>query len=223
MGEHAITRRDLPPMPGRIAKLPHDSRGFPVPWFVAWENGVPDFRVIGSGKIASAHNRKLCWVCGERLGKFLCFPIGPMCSINRTIAEPPSHYECAAWSARACPFLSRPRMRRNEKGLPEDAMLPAGDMIRRNPGVICLWVTRSYRPFRVDNGVLFRIGPPERVEWVAEGRQATRDEVEQSVVTGIPLLLEPAAAEGPEAVAALQQMIVEAAQYWPKPTGSAQS
>jgi len=31
--------------------LPIDpDRGYPVPWFVAWVNGKPDFRVIGVGK-----------------------------------------------------------------------------------------------------------------------------------------------------------------------------
>lgn len=206
---------DLPPLPPRIARLPKDHRGFPVPWFVAWQDGVPDFRVVGPGKIAEAHNKKRCWVCGEPRGVHLCFPIGPMCSINRTIAEPPSHYECARFSAMACPFLSKPRMRRNEKDLPGDAQLPAGNMIKRNPGVTCLWVTRSYRPFRVDSGVLFRIGEPERVEWWAEGRPATRAEVEQSVTSGLPLLLEPAEAQGSEAVKALEELTAMAMQHWP--------
>jgi hypothetical protein len=34
------------------------------------------------------------------------FVVGPMCGINRNSAEPPSHKECAQWSARNCPFLS---------------------------------------------------------------------------------------------------------------------
>lgn len=190
-------------MPPRIKRLPISPSGFPVPWFVAWQDGVPDFRVIGPGKIAAAHNKKLCWVCGEPRGVHLCFPIGPMCSINRTIAEPPSHYDCARFSAMACPFLSKPRMRRNEKDLPTDHKLPAGEMIKRNPGVTCLWITRSYKPFRVGNGVLFRIGEPERVEWWAEGRPATRDEVLASIDSGYPLLMEIAAKEGPDAIKAL--------------------
>ena len=59
---------------------------------------------------------KRCWVCGDPLGVHLTFPIGPMCALNRTISEPPSHHECASWSARNCPFLSRPHMVRREDG-----------------------------------------------------------------------------------------------------------
>ena len=29
-------RSDIPPLPPRIAKLPVDERGYPVPWFVQW-------------------------------------------------------------------------------------------------------------------------------------------------------------------------------------------
>jgi len=70
----------------------------------------------------------------------------------------------------------------------------AGVSIRRNPGVALLWVTRSYEPFREPTGKgigwLIRVGDPERVEWWAEGRLATRDEVSESVRTGFPLLVE---------------------------------
>ena len=34
--------------------LPIDRRGFPVPWFVSWDDGGPDFRVIDRGKIVQA-------------------------------------------------------------------------------------------------------------------------------------------------------------------------
>ena len=35
----------------RMRRLPVSPRGFPVPWFVAWLGGVPDFRCIGLGKL----------------------------------------------------------------------------------------------------------------------------------------------------------------------------
>src|SRR5262245_3833667 len=100
-------------MPGRIRWLPIDARGFPVPWFVAWFKdgeqvepgvGLPDFRVADANKMRSALKLRLCWVCGKRLGRHLAFTIGPMCAINRTMSEPPSHYECARFAAQACPF-----------------------------------------------------------------------------------------------------------------------
>jgi len=56
-------RRDLPELPKRVAKLPVDDRGYPVPWFVAWINGVPDFRIIKPGAVLEALKYKKCWIC----------------------------------------------------------------------------------------------------------------------------------------------------------------
>lgn len=37
-------RHDLPPLIPRIAKLPLNDSGYPVPFFVGYVNGKPDFR-----------------------------------------------------------------------------------------------------------------------------------------------------------------------------------
>lgn len=212
----------LPPMPDRIARLPRDRRGFPVPWFVTWYKdgepcptgeGEPDFRVADQDKMARAVNlrkfgHRLCWVCGGAMGKHLAFVIGPMCAINRTISEPPSHFECAEFSAKACPFLSKPRMRRNDKDMPEKIVEAAGNAILRNPGVACVWITRSYRIERAHGGrpgSLFALGDPERVLWFCEGRDATRAEVLASINSGFPLLEEVARREGNGAEEALKE------------------
>lgn len=198
------------PMPDRIKRLPISRNGFPVPWFVAWIDAAPDFRVANQEKLVMAVKRNLCWICGQSLGVHKVFPIGPMCAINRTIAEPPSHFECADYSARACPFLTQPRMRRNEKDMPDNKIDPAGIAIMRNPGAICLWVTKSYKPFRVGNGVLFELGEPERVVWYCEGRTATRAEVQHSIDTGLPTLMAKAEQEGQDAVDELNKCIARA-------------
>ena len=80
-------------------------------------------------------------------------------------------------------------MRRNEKDMP-DHLGPAGIMLKRNPGVTLCWTTLSYKPFRDyrGSGVLFRIGDPVSVEYFAEGRTATRDEIMQSINSGMPSL-----------------------------------
>ena len=107
-------------MPGRIALLPRNKVGYPVPWFVATINGQPDFRVIRTDGIQIALKRGLCWVCGV---PFLrqedrAFTIGPMCAVNRVSAEPPSHRDCAVYSAMACPFLATPNMVRRDRHKP---------------------------------------------------------------------------------------------------------
>jgi hypothetical protein len=176
-------------MPDRIKRLPISDEGFPVPYFVAWLNGKPEFRVGDPEKLVICVRHLRCWVCGTPLGVHKVFAIGPMCAINRNTAEPCCHYDCALYSVKACPFMSQPKMRRNERDMPEVGEMP-GIGIMRNPGVTLLWVTRDYRVRRDGDGVLFTLGDPERVEFYAEGRTATRDEIMHSITTGMPLLRE---------------------------------
>jgi hypothetical protein len=186
-----------------MVDLPIDERGYPIPWFVDYlDDGTPEFRAMDARKFKRSVKEKLCWVCGHRLGVHVTFVAGPMCGINRTAPEPPSHRECAEYSARNCPFLNNPRMVRREDGLPEGAAESmAGLGIKRNPGVVMLWHTRQYEVFKVDNGVLIQMGEPESVEWLACGRPATPEEVIESIESGLPNL---------EAIARLEKGGIEA-------------
>jgi hypothetical protein len=191
-------------MPSRIAKLPRHM-GAPLPWFCL-QHPTPDFRVVRPGVFQAAIKRRLCWICGEpNYPKRQCFVAGPMCVITGTVPEPPSHPECARFAAQACPFLANPKMRRNEQGLPDDLQQPAGEMIRRNPGVAAIVITNGYTLFGDGRGgTLVSMGPPLAVEWWAHGRPATRAEVEHSIATGLPLLEEQARLDGEEGMAALR-------------------
>jgi hypothetical protein len=208
--------RDIP-LPLTMRDLPIDARGFPVPWFVAWLDGEPDFRVVRPEKRVWALKQELCWVCGKPLRRMKVSVVGPMCTVNRISSEPPSHLECARYAAKACPFLANPRMRRNEKNLTEEAESPGGIVLERNPGVAALWCsTQMSKPFYAQGGGwLFTLGPPERVEWYARGRAATRAEVQESIGSGLPVLAALAAAEGPEAVKELDGMVAKARRLLP--------
>ena len=199
----------------RIRALPIDpARHVPVPWFASWVDGKPDFRFVRPERIALAVRRELCWVCGQPMGRNRAFVIGPMCAINRVSADPPSHRDCALFSATHCPFLNNPRSVRRTTGMPDEPLdEPAGIMIRRNPGVALVWVTRRYQVEREGGGVLFRLDDPVEALWFAEKRPATRDEVMASIESGYPLLLETAQAESPNAVRALEAMR-DAAMAW---------
>jgi hypothetical protein len=208
-------------MPERMRHLPISPTGFPVPFFVTWfkdgkpcatREGTPDFRVVNPAVLVKAVQKNLCWVCGEPLGVFKCFVIGPMCAVNRVISEPPNHLECAIFAAKNCPFLANPRMVRNKKGIFEgdelvEGFVPAaGVHITRNPGAVCVWVTKTYYPFRPPGGgILFSIGDPIQTLWFAEGRPAKRDEVLTSIESGFPLLVENAKEQGPKAVKRLER------------------
>jgi hypothetical protein len=81
------------PMPARMKSLPINEQGFPVPWFAADDSSARRF--------VYSLQRHLCWICGERLGSYLCFTIDPVVTVNRIAAEPPEHRECAEYGARA--------------------------------------------------------------------------------------------------------------------------
>lgn len=201
-------------VPARIKRLPRNGSGYPVPYFVSWIEGAPDFRVVDPQKINDALLFQLCWICGQKLGANKAFVVGPMCAINRTSGEPPSHLECALFAVKVCPFMVNPEMRRREAGMPEGAEHPGGIMLKRNPGVSLVWVTRSFKPFRVrrnteqgiQEGVLLKMGDPDEMLWFARGREATAEEIAASIESGIPALMEMADKEGPEAVAALRDL-----------------
>lgn len=210
-------RAGLPPLPLRMRSLPIDARGYPVPWFVAWVDGKPEFRAADMQKMARADLFRLCWVCGQPLGKFATFVIGPMCAVNRTTSEPPCHLECAQFSAIACPFLTLPKAKRNERNLPEGYRDPVGHSIPRNPGVTCLWTCTSWRRFRVDDGRLIELGEPTSVAWYAQKRPASREEILESIDSGMPLLESLANEEGGGAPAALREFYVRMMRYLPTP------
>lgn len=204
MSEHKL-RDGLPALPPEMMNLPIDARGYPVPWFVAWIDGKPDFRIIDPAKKAKAIRFHRCWVCGEPLGRYRAFVIGPMCAVNRVSSEPPSHLNCALFAVHACPFLILPKAERREAHMPEGSCDPPGIFIKRNPGVSLVWVTREYRISRHVDGELFRLGEPSATLWYANGRRATREEAQASIDSGLPILREAAAAEN--ALPELERMI----------------
>lgn len=203
-------------MPARVARLPRDRHGRPVPWFVAWIDGAPDFRIVAAGRGRDARRFDQCWICGGQMGAFKTFVIGPMCAVNRVSAEPPSHTDCAIYAARACPFLSTPAMVRRSGAKPAGYVDPPGIMCLRNPGVALAWTVRRYSTFDApDGGVLFDVGEALEARWYAEGREATRAEVLAAIDSGLPLLRAEADKEGPRALAELERQTAVAMRLVP--------
>lgn len=192
--DHAAIRPELEKLPDRMATLPLDERGYPIPWFVDWIDGKPEFRAMDVKKWVEAIKFSKCWVCGNKLGRHKTFVAGPMCGINRTSSEPPSHRECAEWSMRNCPFLNNPEMtRREDAEVNKISGCIGGFAITRNPGVTLLWTTDTFDVFPDGKGGrLIRMGEPSCAEFYREGRPATRQEVIESIERGFPALAEMA-------------------------------
>jgi hypothetical protein len=196
-----------------MQSLPIDERGYVVPWFVDWVDGKPEFRAMNRDKWVRAIKLRLCWVCGERMGQFLTFVAGPMCGINRTSSEPPSHIGCARWSARNCPFLNNPNAsRRRDDDVNELSKSIGGFAVTRNPGVTLLWTTKDFTVFPDGKGgALICMGEPTNVEWYKCGKLATRADVIASIESGIPVLEHAASLQD----GGLQHLADQRARFWP--------
>lgn len=198
----------------RIANLPRDGRGFPVPWFVAWFDGRPDFRVVHTPRYGQAWNGELCWVCGQKLGAFRAWVMGPVSLLEGATPEPPCHLECGQFAARSCPHLANPQMRRKPKNLPARAPT-AGVPVMERSGVTAIWITkgRGAQPFRAPHGVMFKLDPPSGVEWYVTGRLAARDEAQSGLFAALQFLRE-AAVEGGRALQLDLERRAAAAERW---------
>lgn len=208
-------------IPVRLLPRPTDSRGFIVPFFVCWfkdgkpsregvDGAVPDFRVVDPDRFMLCTRGLRCWICGEPLGVRHAFVLGPMCCVTRVTSEPGSHRECAEYAVRVCPFLARPRMKRNPSPWLTDKVVPAaGQHSDRNPGVMAIWVQRgpgvAFEATQGEHGILFYVRDPfEPPRWYREGREATRAEIDAAIESGVRDELRPQAdREGPAAVAEL--------------------
>lgn len=221
------------PIPVKLRGRPFDKRGFLVPYFVAWfeegrvsfeRHGEPDHRVVDPLKMYRCVRLHRCWLCGQPLGSWRAFVLGPMCVVTRTTSEPASHYECALYAVRACPFLSRPAMRRNPTPFHTETTDAPGLHVDRNPGVHALWVAKGCEPFKArvgQPGLLFRVFDPVKPpEWWREGRSATRDEVAAALESGTPILRAKAEEEGPAAVRDLDALLILARDFLPREDAS---
>lgn len=208
-------RDDLPELPARLRRLPLSAKGYPVPFFVAWIDGEPDFRIADPDKLKRCVRENRCWICGEPLGRYKAFVLGPMCTVNRIANEPPSHLDCARYAAQACPFLTRPRAQRRTANLTEDRSMPPGVAIMRNPGAVAVWITTSWELMRAPGGFLFQIGDPHAVYWYANGAPASLDDVRESFESGVEILRATADAQTPAALAYVERQAAFARAYLP--------
>ena len=104
---------------------------------------------------------------------------------------------------KACPFLSRPRMRRNEVDLPPGMKPAPGFHLEHNPGVMCLWVTTDYKLVEAEvgrPGYLFELGEPVSLDWYSEAREATPAEINEAIAKGLPQLVGLAKRQGDDSV-----------------------
>jgi hypothetical protein len=130
-------------MPDRIAALPKDPRGYPIPWgILKGPDGTAFFTINDDRLHWRAVKEGLCPICGERLGRWKWFVGGPKSAFDGDgwYIDPPMHHDCAQYALATCPYLAAPRwlakqgvyIPKAEKLVPEYRALvdPTQDMTR---------------------------------------------------------------------------------------------
>lgn len=102
------------PMPPRIASLPTDARGYPIPFVVARGiDGTPLFTINDHRLLERCIREHLCGVCGTPLtAGDLCFVGGPLSAFHPQgglYSDGPIHHECAHYALQVCPYLAAPK------------------------------------------------------------------------------------------------------------------
>jgi hypothetical protein len=199
MTEKIKLRTDLPPLPKNISRLRVDpDRGYPVPWFVKWIEGKPEFRLADRQKLFVAVRTYRCWICGRAMkrNRPVAFVGGPIMAINRTSSEPPSHRDCAIFAAQACPFLAKPNMIRRVDGLPPETEAQPGTLIKRNAGIVLIWMTTDHKVLKFEDGFLFHTGAPTEILAYREARIADQAELRDALDEALPLMEQAVIAGG---------------------------
>lgn len=153
-------------VPARVARLPRDSRGFPVPFIVKDRvNGAPvDFRDTDPVKRIHAIVDRLCGVCGGQLEGDLYLIAAPECVESRLFSFPGMHEECARFAMLACPYLSSADYKPEKPPISLSIGVPAVDGEHR-PERLGFYVCREYTEDRSGPVVRIIAGAPVRVEW----------------------------------------------------------
>ncbi len=94
------------PVPQHLSDRPTQG-GLVVPWIsVELANGSFDLGNMHNTRVNTCFIRRLCQICGERIGDLAVFFLSTNGLEDMVAGEPPLHPECAAYSKRACPMVA---------------------------------------------------------------------------------------------------------------------
>jgi hypothetical protein len=170
------------PIPERMAHLPRDRRGYPIPWSVYHDaTGRPHFQINDDVKRAIALARDWCPICANGLWRGRWFVGGPLSAFHPDGAyiDPPMHSECAHYALMACPYLAAPdyAKRIDARTLSKDdkstMLLVDPTMIPERPEVFVALMTTGQE--RIGDNVRPR-RPYSRIEYWRHGKQISEEE-----------------------------------------------
>lgn len=86
--------------------------------------GIPQFTINDVKRVNLCVRKRLCAICGKRMGDWVWFVGGSRCFLHTRGAflDPPTHNECAEYALAVCPFLAA----RSYSGRIDDRKLAPG-------------------------------------------------------------------------------------------------
>jgi hypothetical protein len=151
-------------MPAAIVRMPRDQRGYPIPFFL---QDAADFRVVCYAKKKLCHEKRLCWVCGEKLDKLLYFVGGRLSVMNHLFGDYAMHETCAEYSIRVCPMLNGTMASYRHSGLPEEAKKTGPGMVLVQPEIVAMYATKHYQVWKK----IYKVGKAVDVRWFRNGER----------------------------------------------------
>lgn len=146
-------------------------RGLPIPYTVVIKpNGDPDFRITDTAKWKTVILKKLCGICGRKLGLKMCFIGGPKCAALRIFFDPPMHKECAYYSAEVCPFIASPNKGYSDKpvDLPSSTKVVTDELASAMKTEMFIFETSGYRLIEVEKSIYFKANKYLSIKKVGE-------------------------------------------------------
>lgn len=139
-------------------------KGMPIPWVQSYKaDGVtPDFTAVDPAKVLEAAKRRLCGLCGQKMGWWVAFIGGPQSTAMGTYSDPAMHPECAHQALTLCPHIALQGTQRARKLRPGLAETPG--FVTEKPKNWCVLITRSYEVKGEGDHWYIKAGRPKKVE-----------------------------------------------------------
>lgn len=162
-------------IPKELAHLKKDSRGYPVPYFVSYIDGKPEFRFLKPERLQMIIENKLCHICGKKLlPNSFYFIAGPIGLNNRTSTDAAMHKVCAEFSLVACPHLFFEKAeRRDNDELGRTMLEKESPILRDKPDTVYLVWCDKFKHFMEGGRLYIRYRPITSRKFVYENNRLT--------------------------------------------------
>ncbi|GLH30150.1 hypothetical protein WSS15_28000 [Acetobacter pasteurianus] len=171
------------PIPSRMLNLRRLNSGLPIPKFATWEGDKPNLTVMNRDFFGTALRNKLCWICGQKMGRFASFVGGPKSTASKCFVEPPMHRDCAEFAMQVCPYLVTGNNERKNKLTPlEEKQHRSAGTDPDNPIIFGMSISNDWHFISGEN--CFFLKNVAEVIWWKHGKLASSKEAEKAVLEG---------------------------------------